>query len=197
MSFFEKIGLFQYGKIIPGLEINGKVANYPVVNEIAIRIQAAIMFVLGSTAVYLSYFHAEYLMLKMVVLLFFIDFFCKVFLGFNWSILLTIGNLIAKVAKPKYVGAVQKRFAWFVGFIMSSVMVFLLFALDMSGQVLPRLICGLCLSLMLLEFALGYCLGCQIYYALINSGLIKAPKVAPACSDGLCYIEPRVNNTEQ
>ena len=63
-----------YGKIIPGLRIDGKEANYGVVNERSGRAAAGIMMMLGIVAVVFAFFMKEFLLLGVVVTAFAIEF---------------------------------------------------------------------------------------------------------------------------
>jgi hypothetical protein len=187
-----KYGLFQPGQIIPGLEINGKLAPYPVLNERAVRAGAGIMLMLGISAFSLAFFTADYQLLKIVVVIFFIDFFTKVVIGPKFSPVSNAANLIVKKQKPEYVGAIQKRFAWSLGLAMASLMIVLLFFLNVRGPI-NLMVCTICLTFMWLETSFGICVGCKIYYALIRLGLIKEPEFAPACPGGACPIKRPAN----
>ena len=74
MKTLKKLGFFQYGKVIPGLEIEGSPAPYPVLNERAIRAGAGIMLMLGTSAFGLAFLDQNYDWLKIVVVIFFIDY---------------------------------------------------------------------------------------------------------------------------
>lgn len=183
-----KYGLFMPGTIIPGLTINGKPAPYPVLNERSVRAGAGVMLMLGVSAFSLALLQQDFLLLKIVVILFFIDFFTKVVLGPKFSPISNIANLIVKKQKPEYVGAIQKRFAWSIGLFMASLMILLLYVLDVRGPI-NLAVCLMCLTFMWLESSCGICVGCKIYYGLIRLGLIKEPEFLPACPGGACPIK--------
>ncbi len=182
-----KKGLFQPGKIIPGLEINGNPAPYPVLNERAIRAGAGIMFVLGGTAFALAFLAQDFRLLKIVVVIFFIDFFTKVVLGPKFSMVSNLANFMVKNQKPEYVGAIQKRFAWSIALTMASLMILLLYVLEIHGPI-NLSVCLICLTFMWLETSVGICVGCKIYYGLIRLKIIKEPQFPPACPGGACPI---------
>ncbi len=183
-----KYGLFQAGKTIPGLEINGKLAPYPVLNERAVRAGAGIMLMLGGSALSLALLSQDFRMLKVVVIFFFIDFFSKVVLGPKFSLVSNVANLLVKGQKPEYVGAIQKRFAWSIGLTMASLMIILLYVLEVRGPI-NLAVCLICLTFMWFETSFGICVGCKIYYGLIRIGLIKQPEIPPACPGGACPIK--------
>lgn len=186
-SFPAKNRLFQFGEVIPNLTIDGKPAPYPVLNDRVVRAGAGINLVLGGSAFSLALLDQNYQPLKYVVALFFIDFFLKVVFGPQFSPISRIAEWIVAHQRPEYVGAVQKRFAWSIGLVMSFIMVILMYAFEIQG--LPnRIICGICLTFMWLETSFGICVGCKMYYGLITLGLVKKPEIAPACPGGACPI---------
>lgn len=188
MEALKQMGFFIYGKTIPGLMIHGKPAPYPVLNERAIRAGAGIMFALGFFAFMQAFYLREFLFIKVFVVLFFIDFFTKVVLGTKFSPVSNLANFIVRGQTPEYVGAIQKRFAWSIGLFLSGTMMTLLFVFGVQGW--PNLlICGVCLTFMFMESAFGICVGCKIYNALMNVGIIPTPEYKPACPGNVCAIE--------
>jgi len=177
-----------YGSVIPNLKINGVEAPYPVVNERAIRATAGIMFALGFFTLLYTIFHCgDMRVAQFVVPLFTLDFLLKV-INPLYSPLGFLGRLLTKNQKPEYVGAIQKRFAWLLGLIMASAVSIILFVFQIRGP-LPIILCSICLLLMWLESACGICVGCKIYYWLVDKKLIKKPDVNPACPGGVCDIK--------
>lgn len=176
-----------YGTKIPNLKINGNDAPYGVVNERAVRAGAGIMLMLGLFAFSQAWFLQERLALKIIVVLFFVDFAIKVINGPKYSPISNIANLIVKKQIPEYSGAIQKRFAWSIGLVMASIMTLLVVILQIPGTY-PLYFCSICLLFMYFETSFGICVGCKIYWGLISIGLIKEPEVAPACPGGVCPI---------
>lgn len=191
MRFFttlKKWGFFTYGSIIPGLTIHGVPAPYPVLNERAIRAGAGLMFAAGFFAFFQAFYLANFLYLQSFVVLFFVDFLMKVVVGTKFSPISIIANWIVSNQAPEYVGAVQKRFAWSIGLLLSATMLMLLFVFEVRGW--PNLaICGLCLTFMFAESAFGICVGCKLYNALLRLGLLKQPEYKPACPGNVCAIQ--------
>lgn len=181
-------GLFQYGTVIPNLQIHGQPAPYPVLNERAIRAGAGIMFAVGFFAFFQAFYMREFLFIQIFVAVFFFDFLMKVVVGTRFSPISQLANTIVRTQEPEYVGAIQKRFAWSIGLFLSGVMMVLLFGFGIQGW--PNLlICGVCLVFMFMESAFGICVGCKIYSALLTVGIIKQPEVRPACAGNVCAIE--------
>lgn len=188
LESLKRHGFFQYGKTIPGLIIHGKAAPYPVLNERAIRAGAGIMFALGFFAFFQAFYLREFFFIQVFVAVFFFDFFMKVIVGTKFSPISQIANFIVRKQTPEYVGAVQKRFAWSLGLVLSGTMLVLLFGFGVQGW--PNLvICSLCLTFMFMESAFGICVGCKIYNYLLRVGVLQQPEVKPACPGNVCAIE--------
>ena len=188
MNYLKSLGLFKFGEVIPGLMIHGKPAPYPVLNERAIRAGAGMMFAAGFFAFFQALYLQDFSFLKVFVLIFFVDFFIKVIVGTKFSPISRLAALVVSGQKPEYVGAVQKRFAWSIGLILSGTIVLLLYVFEVRG-VLNLSICSLCLTFMFMESAFGICVGCKIYNALMKFGVIKTPEHKPACPGNVCAIE--------
>lgn len=179
-----------YGKIIPGLEIDGKAAPYPVVNERSIRATAGLMMVIGvMTYVYVQQ-SGNYAVLPVIVGLFWLEFFLKSIFSPSWSLFGLLGDFLVKNQRPEWLGAVQKRFAWSLGLIMATLMLVLVLGFQSRGW-LPLAICMTCLTLMWFESAAGICVGCKIYSYLLDKGLIARPEVQPVCPGGVCSLKKR------
>jgi hypothetical protein len=176
-----------YGKIIPNLQINGKAAPYPVVNEREIRAVAGMMFLVGAVTFYLVQAKQMFWVLNWVVALFWLEFFLKAVFQPEYSLFGFVARVFVVKQKPEYVGAIQKRFAWSLGLLMASSMAVLVFTGTLG--VWAYGICLTCLALMWMESALGICLGCKIYYFAVNKGWIKESEYAPACPGGACPIK--------
>lgn len=179
--------LTQFGKIIPGLEINGKPAPYPVLNERAVRATAGIMLIVAIFGFTRAYYIQDFLPLKIIVISFLIDFGIKIFLGPTLSPYSYLGRLVTKNQKPEYVGAIQKRFAWSIGFTMALLMTILFVIMGLRGTI-PIAFCSVCLLFMFLETSFGICVGCKIYWKFVEWKIIKEPEHAPACPGGACPI---------
>lgn len=184
----KQYGFFTYGRVIPGLTLYGKPAPYPVLNERAIRAGAGLMFLGGSFAFFHAFYLENFLYLQIFVAIFFADFFMKVIIGTRFSPISQIANFIVRNQQPEYVGAVQKRFAWSIGLVLSGTMLLLLFVFDVRGLI-NLAICSLCLVFMFMETAFGICVGCKMYNGLLAAGIISKPAVKPVCPGNVCAIE--------
>jgi len=175
-----------YGRIISGLKIDGKPAEYGVVNERTARAAAGIMMMLGIFAVVFAFFLKEFLLLGIVVTAFTIEFGLRLIQP-KYGPIFAISEVLLFRMKPEYSGAAQKRFAWLLGFCIALLMLFMVNIFAVRG-IIPFSFCILCITLMWLESAFGFCVGCKMYYGLIRLGVFKQPKIAPACPGGVCPI---------
>ncbi len=175
----------EYGKVIDGLIVQGRPANYGVVNENAIRASAGLMFAIAFGVMIYTIMSKDLSLVKIVVPVYWLSFFFMVLVGPNWSIFAFAGEFLTKGKRPEYVGAMQKRFAWSMGLFMATVMMLLLFVFNITG-IVPLILCGMCVLFMWLESACGFCVGCVIFAYLRDRGIIKVGENAPACAGGVC-----------
>lgn len=189
-KIIKKILSKEIGLIIPGLEIHGNPAPYGVINERAIRATAGTMLIVGMITFFFVFSTKNYSLLYPTVVSFWIQFFITVFFGPKYAPYSIVGRFLVSKQKPDYVGAVQKRFAWAMGLTMASAMLFVTVVLGTSWLI-PMAICMTCLSVMWLESAVGICVGCKIYGALLKKRWIQEPVHRPACPGGACSIPLR------
>jgi len=177
----------EFGKVLPGLKIREKEANYPVLNERDVRAAAGIMLALGAFAFANALLAKQFIYLQIFVVLFFIEFGIRIFINPYYAPLYALGRLFVKNQEPEWAGAVQKLFAWGIGFAMASAMLIVAVILGVRG-IVPFSLCSICLFFLWAESALGICIGCSIYKTLINKNIIK-PKVRAACPGGVCELK--------
>lgn len=177
-----------YGEIIPDLVIDDRPAHYPVVNERSVRAAAGIMFLVGSAVVAYILITRDFLPFYVYISVMWVEFFLKVAFAPKYSIFGTLGNFFVRNLPPEYVGAVQKRFAWTLGLTLLTVIAALLLVFHIRGLP-PLVLFGVCLYFMWMQAALGVCIGCTIYKALLERDIIKNPEERPACPGGACDIE--------
>lgn len=177
-----------YGSIIPGLQINGRPAPYGVVNERAVRATAGTMMLIGFITFMIVYTTKDFVYLYPVVVAFRLQFLISTVWWPRWAPFSMLGRWMVRHQQPEYIGAIQKRFAWSLGLLMATAMLIVTAGFGMSG-IVPFVICMTCLTFMWMESALGICVWCKIYYALIDWGWISPPDHRPACPGGVCEIK--------
>jgi hypothetical protein len=173
-----------YGQRIPGLAYEGRELRAAVFNENEVRAAAGLTMVTGAVAFSYAYFDKQYVPLQVVASLFFVEFLIRVTVGIHYSPFGLIARAITFGRPPEWVSAKPKRFAWTLGLGMA----FAMTVITNSGirGYLPRTICLICLTLMWLESALGFCLGCKIYGLLVGRRWADEDPEFEVCADGSC-----------
>ena len=158
------------------------VEGYPVrvLNEREVRAGAGVLFFFAMIAFMNAWLVANFTVLKVFVVAFFIDFVLRVLVDPRLSPSLIIGRLFVANQQLEYVGAPQKRFAWAIGLVLAAFMLVWLVLLGNVG-VLNLIICVLCLTFLLFESAFGICIGCKIYPIVTRQDPVL-------CAGGVCGI---------
>ena len=144
-----------FGELVKGYEI-------PVLNEREIRAGAGIMFLATFISLMLIINQGNFVPIKYVIIVFLIDFSIRLFIGPKFSPLLILGRFIVRNQNPEYVGAIQKKFAWYIGLVLAAAM-FILMVVFNTYSIITGLVCLICLILMFFESAFGICIGCKMY----------------------------------
>ncbi|MDP3694311.1 DUF4395 domain-containing protein [Bradyrhizobium sp.] len=147
--------VFQFGERLPEYAV-------PVLNEREARAGAGILFFMATIAFMNAWLTGDFFPIKIVVIGFFIDFFIRVLVNPKFAPSLVLGRIAVRNQKPEYVGAPQKRFAWAIGLVLATAMLYLVVFQDVRGPV-NLLVCSVCLLLLFFETAFGICIGCAIY----------------------------------
>lgn len=147
--------LFAFGERIEGYEI-------PVLNEREVRASAGILFLLAIVSFMNAWLSGDFRFTRVFVVAFLIDFTIRVFINPQFSPSLILGRFMVRRQVPEYVGAIQKRFAWSIGWMLALSMLFLVVINRVIGP-LNLIICLTCLTLLFFEAAFGICIGCKIY----------------------------------
>jgi hypothetical protein len=183
--------LFEFGETIPNLTIHGQPADYPVLDERAVRAGAGIMLVMAGFAFAHAALLQNLFFIKILIVVFLVEFGLRIFISPRVAPIAIIGTWIVRKQKPDYVGAIQKRFAWSLGFLMALSMLIIVNFMGVRG-VVPLVFCLVCLLLLWFETSFGICLGCKIYDVALKFGWIKHD-VKHACPGGACVIPLRTN----
>jgi hypothetical protein len=145
----------QFGEDVPGYPIR-------VLNEREIRAAAGILFLATFLSLMLILFTNNFVPVKYVITLFFVDFLIRVFINPRLAPMLIMGRLIVRGQTPEYVGARQKRFAWSVGLFLSATMFVFLVWINAYSPI-TGITCLVCLIFLFFESAFGICLACKFY----------------------------------
>ncbi len=167
--------LFDYGERVPGYDVT-------VINEREARAAAGILGMLGTIVIFVGIGYNHVIVARVYLAFLFLDFFARV-ISPRYSPSLLLGKFVVRNQKPEYVGGIQKRFAWTIGWFISFPMVYW-FVLHWDITFYKVLICVLCITLMFLESAFSICVGCMIYKAIVK----EDPK---HCPGGVCEVQKR------
>ena len=167
--------LWEYGEKVPGYDVT-------VVNEREARAAAGILGILGTIIIFVGIGFNHIIAARVYLAFLWVDFTIRMITP-TYSPSLLLGKFIVQNQKPEYVGGLQKRFAWTIGWLISLPMVYW-FVLHWDITFYKVLICVLCASLMFLESAFSICVGCIIYKLITR-------KHAQYCPGGVCEIRTR------
>jgi hypothetical protein len=147
--------VIQFGEDVQGYNIR-------VVNEREVRAAAGILFFATFLSLMFIMFKEQFAAIKYVITFFLADFLIRVLINPKYAPTLILARLIVRNQVPEYVGAVQKKFAWIIGIVLSGVM-FIHMVLMNAFSPITGIICLICLIFLFFESAFGICLGCMVY----------------------------------
>jgi len=147
--------MFAFGDKVEGYEVL-------VFNEREVRAAAGIVFLFAFMAFMNGFLTGNNEPTKWMVSVFLFDFFIRIFLNPKYAPSMVVGRWMVNNQTPEYVGAPQKRWAWALGFILATVMFYLVVLNNVRGPV-NILVCASCLGLLFFESVFGICVGCKIY----------------------------------
>jgi Domain of unknown function (DUF4395) len=166
----------QFGETVEGY-------NIPVLNEREIRGAAGILFLFMLTSFMIVMFKADFLLIKYFITVFMLDMAIRVFINPKYSPSLIIARFAVRNQTPQYVGAAQKKFAWYIGLTLSTAMFVHMIIFNSYGPV-NGISCLICMILMFFEVAFGICIGCKVY-SLFNKGKVQY------CPGEVCELKDR------
>lgn len=167
--------LWDYGERVPGYDVT-------VINEREARAAAGILGMLGTIVIFLGIGFGHIIVARVYLAFLFLDFTARI-ISPKYSPSLLLGKMVVQNQKPEYVGGLQKRFAWTLGWLIAIPMIDW-FVIHWDITFYKVLICVLCISLMFLESAFAMCIGCMIYKVITG----EDPK---HCPGGTCEIRQK------
>ena len=167
--------LWDYGYKVPGY-------NVSVINEREARAAAGILGMLGMIVIFVGIGYNHIIAARVYLAFLFIDFTIRMITP-KYAPSLLMGKFVVQNQKPEYVGGLQKRFAWTLGWFIALPMMWW-FVLNWEITFYKVLVCVLCLILTFLESAFSICVGCMIYKAITR----KDPEYCPG---GVCEIKQK------
>jgi hypothetical protein len=169
-----------------GYYIDGK--PYKVLNERRMRASAGIMFLFGLIATINGFVLNNYEPIPYVMGGLVINFLIGLFINPMFSPTVLLAWIFVRKQTPIPIGAVQKKFAWSIGLLLSST-IFVLSLLLLNDPSFFHTICPLCMLCLLmlyLETAFAICVGCKVYDLFIRMKLLPKPKQRPNCMGNSC-----------
>lgn len=156
-----------FGEKIDGYEVL-------VFNEREVRAAAGIVFFFAFMAFMNGFLTGNNEPTKLMVAVFLVDFFIRVFINPKYAPSMVIGRWMVNNQTPEYVGAPQKRWAWAFGFFLAAIMFYLVVLNNIRGPI-NILTCALCLGLLFFEAVFGICAGCKVYDLFHKGGAKYCP----------------------
>lgn len=166
-----------FGEIVEGIDI-------PVFNERAVRAAAGLLVVFGAWAWVTAYFTGDPSLLRAFGFVFFLDMIIRLTLSHHASPSMALGALIVRWQRPEWVGAAQKKTAWWLGFGLAFTACMGFGWLNFPLPVMLAL-CGVCLTFLFLEAAFGICVGCELHRLVSRT----PPELCPG--DRCTYTPPK------
>ncbi len=157
-----------------------------VVDEHRARAAAGLTLAVGAVAFAVAVLDGATLGIRVVSVLFAIDFLVRVVDRLEHSPTGVVAGWLVRWQRPLSVSARPKRFAWTLGLVMATTMS-VLTNLGVRG-IVPRSICVTCLVLMWAEAVLGLCLGCELHGLLMRRGLVGHRDGYDVCTSGACEL---------
>ena len=157
----------KFGEVVEGYSI-------PVLNEREIRAAAGILLVVLLIAATQVIDKQSFTMLKYSIVFFLFDFIVRVFVNPKYSPALILGRLIVRNQTPEYVGAPQKKFSWYIGVGLATIMFVHMVVLNAYSPI-TGFSCLFCLVFLFCESAFGICIGCKVYHLIYKSKALYCP----------------------
>lgn len=177
------MSFFSFGEYLEG-------KSYKVLDEREMRGSAGIMFLLGIIAFINAFILQNYIVVTYISGFLMVNFMIGIFINPKFAPTLLIAKLMTWKQSALPIGAVQKKFAWGLGLMLSIAIFTLSFFLlgDVSYFEPVCMLCMICLILLYLESVFGICMGCKLYHLSIRLKIIPKPKENPNCMGDSCEI---------
>ena len=180
------MAIISFGEMQPG-------TKFKVLDERAMRASAGIMLALAMIAFSNGFLLQKFHIIPYITGFLMLNFMIGLFINPKYSPTVFIGTLIVRKQSSLPIGAIQKKFAWSLGFVLSSIIfgLSLLLQNDIFYFDVVCLLCIVCIALLFLETAFGICLGCQLYFIALRLKLLPKPKEdeEPNCMGDSCEIK--------
>jgi hypothetical protein len=167
------------------------VRGYKTLDERVMRGSAGIMLALAMVAIINGFILKNYIVLPFISGFLVLNFLIGLLVSPKFSPTVFLAKLLVRKQSPLPIGAVQKRFAWSLGLILTVSIFVLSLLLQSDGDWFTAVceLCIICAALLYLETAFGICVGCKLYQGAVRVGLLKEPEIRPNCMGDTCEVE--------
>lgn len=171
-----------------GEYIEGK--SFKVLDERIMRGSAGIMLFIGSIASINGFILQRYFVIPYIAGFLVLNFIIGILINPKFSPTVFVSKIFVRKQSPLPIGAIQKKFAWSLGLVLSvTIFVLSLFLVEDPSYFEPVcFLCLICLLLLFLETAFGICVGCKLYYVALALKLLKKPEEKPNCMGDSCEV---------
>lgn len=163
--------LFWFGEKVHDYDIR-------VFNEREVRAAAWILFLGAMIAFMNALLIQNFDILKVFVVIFFLDFTLRIFINPHYAPSMILGRFFIQNQTPEYAWAPQKKFAWWIGWVMAFVMTWVVVVFEIRWM-FNLIMCTMCLTFLFCESVFGICIGCKMYEFFTH-------KKAKLCPGGVC-----------
>lgn len=177
------MSFFSFGEYIEG-------KPFKTLDERRMRASAGIMLLLGAIASINGFILKQYEIIPYIMGFFVFNFVIGLFINPKFSPTVLLAWIFVRKQSALPIGAVQKKFAWSIGLMLSTaVFVLSLFLQSDASYFEPVcMLCIICLLMLYLETAFGICVGCKIYNLFIKLRILPKPKERPNCMGDSCSV---------
>lgn len=178
------MSIFSFGYYVEG-------RSFKVLDERRMRASAGIMLLIGSIASINGFAMHRYEVIPWTIGFLVVNFMIGLFINPRFSPTVLMGSLMVYKQSRMPIGAVQKKFAWSLGLMLSSAIFILSIYLqdDVKFFGPTCMLCMICLLLLYLETAFGICVGCKLYNLFIRLRILPRPKERPNCMGNSCNTD--------
>jgi len=164
--------------------------GFRILDERVVRGSAGIMLFIGIIAAINGFILKNYVVLPYLSGFLAFNFLIGIFVSPKASPTMLLSKLMVRKQSPLPIGAIQKKFAWFLGLTLTTVIfgLSLLLVNDASWFGPVCLLCLVCLLFLFLETAFGICVGCKFYFLAVRLKLLKPEPVTPNCMGDSCKV---------
>jgi hypothetical protein len=177
------MSVISFGEYIEG-------RNFKVLDERSMRASAGIMFLFGLVASINGFMLQNFAVIPYLAGFLVVNFVIGIFVNPRFTPTVIIASLFIRKQSPLPIGAIQKKFAWSLGLVLSS-SIFILSILTLKDASYFEPVCFLCITcliLLYLETAFGICVGCKIYFLAVKIKLLPKPTEKPNCMGDACEV---------